>query len=218
MSRAVLTLNSYNYGAWSMRSWLLCRIAGLDFTEQIAAPDDPSTRAELLQLSPSFLVPFLERDGVKVWDTMAIAEYVQESLPDAGLLPSEPVARAHCRSISGELHSGFQSLRSALPMNIRRRYPDFKVWAGAEADIERVTAIWQDCLEKYGGPWLFGARPTMADALYAPECIRLRNYGIELDPRCAQYVSTVLACPEVVEWIARAEDEPETLTELEGDF
>ena len=218
MSHAVLTINSRNYGAWSLRSWLLCRMSGLEFEENMQRPDDPSTRAELLQLSPSFLVPCLEHDGVKVWDTMAIAEYLREVLPECGLLPADPVARAHCRSISGELHSGFQSLRSALPMNIQRRHAEFKVWPGAQADIDRVMAIWSECLTRYGGPWLFGAHPTMADAMYAPECTRFRTYQVALDAGCERYIDTVLDCREVRDWVEKAISEPDPLLELEGEF
>jgi glutathione S-transferase len=156
MSKATLTINSRNYGAWSLRGWLLCRMAGLDFAEDTIPSDDPSMRAELLVLSPSFLVPRLDHDGVRVWDTLAIAEYLNEILPKAGLLPTDRKARAHCRAICGEIHSGFSSLRAALPMNLKARYPGFKVWAGAEADIQRVATIWRDCLAAYGGPYLFG--------------------------------------------------------------
>jgi glutathione S-transferase len=215
---AVLTINSRNFGAWSMRSWLLCRLAGLDFEERVVEASDPASRAELLQLSPSFLVPSLECDGVKMWDTLAIAEYLHEVRPDAGLLPSDPAQRAHCRSICGELHSGFQNLRSAMPMNIKRWYPDFKVWSGVEPDIERVLAIWRECLQGYGGPWLFGAKVTAADALYAPECTRFQTYSVPLEPDVEAYVATVLACPEVTEWVGLAQAEPNELLELEGEF
>lgn len=218
MSHAVLTINSRNYGAWSLRSWLLCRMSGLEFQENVQQSDDPSTRAELLQLSPSFLIPCLEDGGVKVWDTMAIGEYLQETNPDAGLLPADPAARAHCRSISGELHCGFQSLRSALPMNVKRRHSDFKVWAGAQEDIDRVFAIWRECLTRYGGPWLFGGRPSMADAMYAPECTRFVTYGVDCDPACSAYIDTVLGCPHVVEWTTEAAREPDALDELEIEF
>ena len=118
--------------------------------------DDPGARAELLLLSPSFLVPCLTHDGVKVWDTLAIAEYLAEAKPDAGLLPNDRMARAHCRAVCGEMHSGFYNLRSALPMNLKAHHPGFKVWAGAQADIDRVMAIWRECLTTYGGPYLFG--------------------------------------------------------------
>jgi glutathione S-transferase len=125
MDRPKLTIASKNYGAWSLRGWLLCRLAGLDFDEITVSPDDPATRAELLLLSPSFLVPSLTTGKIKVWDTLAIAEYLNELFPEADLLPRDPVARAHCRSISGEMHSGFANLRSALPMNLKAHYPGF---------------------------------------------------------------------------------------------
>ncbi len=170
MAEASLTISSKNYSSWSLRGFLLCRIAGLDFEERIASWDDPATRAELLLLSPSFLVPCLEHGQVKVWDTLAIGEYLHEIKPGAGLLPTDQAARAHCRAVCGEMHSGFANLRSALPMNLKVRHESFKVWGGAQADIERVATIWRECLQKYGGPYLFGAAPTMADAMYAPVC------------------------------------------------
>lgn len=218
LGRTVLTINSYNYGAWSMRSWLACRLSGLDFEVASVDADDPSSRAELLMLSPSFLVPSLEVDGLKVWDTLAIAEYLQETQPGSGLLPADRAARAHCRSVSAELHSGFHSLRSALPMNIRARHQDFNVWPAAEADIERIAAVWADCLDRYGGPWLFGGRPTVADAMYSPECTRFRTYGVSLEPALAAYCRTVLDSADVREWTAAAGEEPDALLEPEGDF
>src|ERR1700733_4384075 len=151
MTTTTLTIASKNYGSWSLRGWLLCKMAGLDFEEKHVGADDPSTRAELLLLSPSFLVPALKHNGIKVWDTLAIAEYLNEEFPKAGLLPKDKAARAHCRAISGEMHSGFTNLRSALPMNLKSHYPGFKVWAGAQADIDRIAALWRDCLSTYGG-------------------------------------------------------------------
>ena len=142
---ATLTIASKNYGSWSLRGWLLCKMAGLAFDEELAKSDDPSTRAELLLLSPSFLVPCLTHDGVKVWDTLAIAEYLNEWNRDAKLLPAQRGPRARCRAVCGEMHSGFSNLRSALPMNLKAHYPGFKVWAGAQADIERITTIWREC-------------------------------------------------------------------------
>ena len=120
--------------------------------------DDPGARAELLLLSPSFLVPCLTHDGVKVWDTLAIAEYLAEANPEAGLLPADRAARAHCRAICGEMHSGFYNLRSALPMNLKAHHPGFKVWAGAQADIDRVRGHLARVPATYGGPYLFGRR------------------------------------------------------------
>src|SRR3974390_529755 len=156
MAKATLTLASKNYGSWSLRGWLLCRLSGIDFVEQPGSATDPTLRAELLLLSPSFLVPCLTHDGVKVWDTLAIAEYLNEVRPDAGLLPADRAARAHCRAISGEMHSGFANLRSALPMNLKAHHPNFKVWAGAQADTDRIAFIWRECLDTHGGIFLFG--------------------------------------------------------------
>src|SRR3954463_8177247 len=115
MTEATLSINSRNYGSWSLRGWLLCRMAGLDCAVEMSGLDDPSSRAELLLLSPSFLGPCLTHEGIKVWDTLAIAEYLNELKPDAGLLPESRAARAHCRSICGEMHSGFSNpaLRAA---------------------------------------------------------------------------------------------------------
>jgi len=218
MAEATLSINSRNYGSWSLRGWLLCQMAGLDCEVQMSGIDDASSRAELLLLSPSFLVPCLAHDGNKVWDTLAIAEYLNELKPGAGLLPEARGARAHCRSICGEMHSGFSNLRSALPMNLRAHYPAFKVWAGVQADIDRVVAIWRECLAKYGGPFLFGANPTTADAMYAPVCTRFITYDVKLDPVCAAYCDAVMGLPEMQEWVAAAKAEHEEVLELDVEF
>ena len=218
MAEASLTVSSKNYSSWSLRGFLLCRMAGLDFDERVAPIDDPATRAELLLLSPSFLVPCLDHGQVKVWDTLAIGEYLNETRPGAGLLPADPVARAHCRAVCGEMHSGFANLRSALPMNLKVRHETFKVWGGAQADIERVATIWRECLQRYGGPYLFGAAPTMADAMYAPVCTRFATYDVALDPASAAYRDLMLRFPAMVEWTAAAKAEPEELEELDVEF
>jgi glutathione S-transferase len=217
MTPATLTISSKNYSSWSMRGWLLCKLAGIEFEEQVMPLDDPSTRAELLLLSPSFLVPCLTHDGIKVWDTLAIAEYLAEARPNAGLLPSAPSARAHCRAICGEMHAGFYNLRSALPMNLKAHHPGFKIFAGAQADIERVCTIWRECLKQYGGPYLFGEL-TMADALYAPVCTRFLTYDVKLDPVCAAYCRAIMDWPAVAQWLSDALAEPAELEELEVEF
>lgn len=217
-AKASLTIASKNYGSWSMRGWLLCKLAGLDFEEQQVASDDPSTRAELLLLSPSFLVPCLTHDGVKVWDTLAIAQYLVETFPDCGLVPKDRAARAHCRSICGEMHSGFTNLRSALPMNLKARHPGFKVWAGAQADIDRVISIWRECLATSGGPYLFGAAPTMADAMFAPVVTRFVTYDVKLDSDCAAYCRAIMDLPAVKEWVEGAMAEPDEVVELDVEF
>jgi glutathione S-transferase len=217
MTPATLTISSKNYSSWSMRGWLLCKLAGIEFEEQVMPLDDPSTRAELLLLSPSFLVPCLTRDGIKVWDTLAIAEYLAEARPNAGLLPAAPAARAHCRAICGEMHAGFYNLRSALPMNLKAHHPGFKIFAGAQADVERVCTIWRECIKEYGGPYLFGEL-SMADALYAPVCTRFLTYDVKLDAVCAAYCRAILDWPAVAQWLSDALAEPAELEELEVEF
>lgn len=216
--KATLTISSKNYSSWSLRGWLLAKFAGLDFQEVMVAPDAADVRKELLLLSPSILVPCLTHDGVKVWDTLAIGEYLHEINPKAGLLPTARAARAHCRAICGEMHSGFTSLRSALPMNLKRVFPGHKVWARALADIERIETIWRECIAQYGGPYLFGKKRTMADAMYAPVVTRFITYDVKLDALCHAYCEQIMAMPEMKAWIADAKKEIEDIDELDMEF
>lgn len=219
MTKPVLTISSKNYGAWSLRGWLMARLAGLDFVEKVIPPDDPSMKAEILLLSSSILVPSLLHSGITVWDTLAIGEYLNEILPKAGLLPADIKARAHCRAVCGEMHSGFSSLRGALPMNIKAKFTDFKVWSRAQSDIDRIVAIWKDCLATYKGPYLFGAQPCMADAMFAPVVMRFLSYDVALEPVCAAYCQRIVLLPAMQEWITAAKAEPEEAgDELEAEF
>ncbi len=196
----------------------MCRFAGLDFTERVIDSQDPGALAELLLLSPSFLVPCLEIDEITVWDTLAIGEYLWETRPGSSLLPSDPASRAKCRSVCGEMHAGFAQLRSALPMNVKAHHPGFKVFTGAQADIDRIVAIWEDCLATSRGPLLFGSAPTLADAMYAPVCTRFVTYDVDLPIGCSAYVEAVMALPDVREWMAAARTEPDALGELDVEF
>ena len=213
-----LTLSSKNYSSWSLRGWLMARFAGLDFKEEMVEQDDANARAELLLLAPSVRVPRLTHGDISVWDTLAIGEYLNEIKPKAGLLPADAAARAHCRSICGEMHSGFSALRAALPMNLKAHFPNFTVWSRAKGDIERVVEIWRDCLTRYGGPYLFGAQRTLADAMYAPVATRFLTYDVPLDEACAAYCQTLMAMPEMGEWVAAARLEPDDIEELEVEF
>jgi len=217
MTETTLTISSKNYSSWSLRGWLLCRMAGLKFIEEVVPVDDPANRAELLLLSPSILVPCLTHQGIRIWDTLAIAEYLNEVRPKAGLLPPDRVARARCRSICGEMHSGFSNLRSALPMNLKAHRPDFKIWAGAQFDIDRITTIWRECFGAYHGPYLFG-KLTMADAMYAPVVTRFLTYDVKLDADCAGYCDRIMALPDMMAWREAAMLEPEELEELDMEF
>jgi glutathione S-transferase len=214
--KATLVISSKNYSSWSLRGWLMTRMSGLPFEEQTVSIDDPTNRAELQLLSPSVLVPRLIHAGVTVWDTLAIGEYLDEMRPEAGLLPAARAARAHCRAICGEMHAGFSNLRSALPMNLKAHRPGFKIWSGAQADIDRITTIWRECLSG-PGPYLFGA-PTMADAMYAPVVTRFLTYDVPLDPVCAAYCQRIMALPDMLEWVAAAKAEPDALEDLEVEF
>jgi glutathione S-transferase len=218
MAKPTLTIASKNTGSWSLRAWMLCKLAGLEFDEVQVNPNDPATRAELLLRAPSFRVPSLAIEGVYVWDTLAIGESLNERCPEANLLPTDPKARAHCRSICGEMHSNFSNLRSALPMNIRARYDHFPVWTGAQSDIGRVREIFQKCLETYGGPFLFGEVPTMADAFFAPVVCRFVTYGVELNETQTKYCDAVRSLPAMQEWIEGAGLEPEVIEELDAEF
>lgn len=218
MAKAQLTLSSKNYSSWSLRGWLLCKLAGLEVEEQIVSLDDPANRAELLLLSPSVLVPRLTHEGASVWDTLAIAEYLNELYPDAGMYPADRITRAHCRSISGEIHSGFTNLRSALPMNLQVRHKVFPIFSGAKPDIERVETIWQECLTRYGGPFLFGASPTVADAMFAPVATRFLTYAVSLSDKSAAYCDTIMAWAPMIEWMAAAKAEPAEIIELDVEF
>jgi len=208
MAKAVLTISSKNYGAWALRGWLMARLAGLPFTEKVISPDDPEMKAEMLLLSASMRVPALDHDGVHVWDTLAIGEYLNEVCPDAGLLPADRAARAHCRAICGEMHSGFSALRSHCPMNIEAQLPDIGalVWrdqAAVRHDVARLSELWTDALSQHGGPMLFGEF-SVADAYFAPVCMRLHTYRLPLSEPVAAYVERVRALPGVQAWIQDA--------------
>ncbi len=218
MNGATLFISSKNYSSWSLRGYLLTRLAGLDVDIEVVSPDDPTNRAELLMQSSSIRIPYLVHDDVTVWDTLAMAEYLNELFPKAAMLPADRIARARCRSISGEMHSGFSALREALPMNLRLFRPGFTVWSAVQADIDRITEIWRDCLGEWGGPFLFGRHCTIADAMYAPVVTRFRSYDIAQDEICRRYCQQIMAWAPMREWFAAAQKEPEQIDELDIEF
>lgn len=218
MAEATLLISSKNYSSWSLRGYLLAKLSGIDFQEEHVAPDDPRAREELLMRTSSILVPCLIHGDISVWDTIAIAEYLNEIRPEAAMLPAEKQARARCRSISGEMHSGFAALRSSLPMNLRFHKPGFTVWSSAQADIDRITGIWRDCLAQWKGPFLFGASPTIADAMYAPVVTRFLSYDVAVGPVCLDYCRTIMEWPPMVAWVADSHSEPQEIIELDLDF
>jgi glutathione S-transferase len=218
MADATLLISSKNYSSWSLRGYLLARMAGLAFEEKVVDPDDPTNRKELLMQSSSIRIPALMHNDVMIWDTLAIAEYLNEMFPDAHMLPEDRLARARCRSVSGEMHSGFAALREACPMNLRLFRPKFAVWSAVQADIERITEIWTECLSYWKGPWLFGDRPSVADAMYAPVVTRFRSYDVKVSQSCERYCHHIMAWSDMRAWVAAAQKEPEQIDELDIEF
>ena len=133
-------------------------------------------------------------------------------------MPAEQGARAHCRAICGEMHSGFSALRSSLPMNIKAHFAGFKVWSRAQADVDRILEIWTECLQTYDGPYLFGDKPCLADAMYAPVVTRFLTYDVPLPPVCVDYCKQIMSLPAMKEWVAEAKKEPDEIDELDAEF
>jgi glutathione S-transferase len=218
MAAFTLVVGNKNYSSWSLRAWLAARLAGIEFEERLVRLSEPGARAELLRHSPAGKVPVLKHGARLVWDSLAIAEYLAEQRPRAGLWPADPDARALARSIAAEMHAGFAALRRHMPMNLRRHLPGKGQGPGVAADIERIQALWQDCRNRFGasGRYLFGA-PGAADAMYAPVATRFRTYGVALEPVAEAYVEAVLALPAFLEWQAAALEEPWIIAEDEVD-
>ena len=212
---ATLVISSRNYSSWSLRGWLLVRLAGLACDVRRVESTDAVARAELLLQTASIRIPYLEHDGLKVWDVLAIAEYLHEMFPEAHMMPADRAARATCRSISGEMHAGFNALRASLPVNLRASRPNFPIWSGVRADIDRITDIWRDCIASWGGPYLFGGHLSVADAMFAPVCTRFETYDVALDPVCDAYKHAILATADMRAWKKEALLEPDEVSELE---
>lgn len=208
MADFTLTIGNRNYSSWSLRAYLALSHVGVAFDEVLVPLDLPETRAAILARSPSGRVPALRHGDVTVWDSLAIAEYLAETFPEAKLWPDDRAARALARSISAEMHSGFAALREHMPMNLRGRWPGRGRTRGVIADIERVLAIWRECRARAaGGPFLFGTFGA-ADAMYAPVCARFVTYDVAMDDVAKAYVGAVVAHPAMVRWARAAASEP----------
>ncbi|HZA67822.1 MAG TPA: glutathione S-transferase family protein [Geminicoccaceae bacterium] len=216
MSAFTLVVGNKSYSSWSLRGWLAARAAGVPFDEVLIRLSEPGSKAKLLEHSPAGRVPVLKHGERTVWDSLAIIEYLAEVCPQAGLWPTDPAARAHARSISAEMHAGFQALRSHMPMNLRKSLPGKGRGRDVAEDVERICAIWSDCRARFGAgePFLFG-RFTAADVMYTPVATRFRTYAVELDDVCQAYVDAVLARPDFLEWHAAALEEPWVIEEDE---
>ena len=208
-----LYIGNKNYSSWSMRPWVLLRQAGIAFEEVRVRFDSFDAGSEFKRaigpLSPTGKVPALVDGGLVVWDTLAIAEYVAETHPDRHLWPQDAAARARARSVCAEMHSGFTALRSHCPMNIEADLADTGalIWrdkAGVRADVQRLVDMWSALQQEHGGPLLFGKAFTVADAYFAPVCMRLHTYGLPVPPHIAAYVQRVRELPGVKAWIDEA--------------
>jgi glutathione S-transferase len=215
-SEFTLVVGNRNYSSWSLRGFLAARAAGVPFDEVLVRLSVPGSKDELLKHSPAGKVPVLRHGEVRVWDSLAIIEYLAEIRHDAALWPTDAAARAHARSIAAEMHAGFQALRAHMPMNLRRSLPGKGRGRDVAEDIERVCAIWRHCRTHYGadGPFLFG-RFSAADAMYTPVATRFRTYAVELEGVCQAYVDAVLARPDFLEWHEAALEEPWVIEEDE---
>ena len=216
-----LYVGNKNYSSWSMRPWVLLRQAGIAFDEVMVrfdsfADDGNSTFKNTLKaLSPTGKVPLLVDGDLVVWDTLAIAEYLAEQYPDKALWPIEKAARARARSICAEMHAGFTALRSSCPMNIEASLPEVGALAwrdkpAVRAEVARLVAMWQAVLDEHGGPLLFG-KFTIADAYFAPICMRLKCYALPLPAGIAAYVERVCALTGVRQWMDEARAEKDFL-------
>lgn len=210
MVKPLLVIGNKNYSSWSLRPWLVLKHLDVAFDELRLPLDSDRFHREIGHHSPSGRVPVLCDGALRVWDSLAICEYLAERYPEARLWPADPAARAMARSVCAEMHSGFSALRLELPMNCRARGRKVVIGPEAAADIARIEAIWSDCLNRHGGPWLFGAY-SIADAFYAPVVLRFTGYRVALGETSRRYMATALADPALEDWLAAGRAETEVI-------
>jgi glutathione S-transferase len=214
-----LIIGNKNYSSWSFRPWIAMKVAGIAFEEVLISLSAPDFKQRVLQHSPAGRVPILVDDGVTVWESLAILEYLAEKFPAAGLWPAEREARAHARAIAAEMHAGFAPLRRHCPMNFWRPPKPHPLPAEVAADVARIDAVWADCRQRFGrgGPFLFG-RFTAADAMYAPVVSRFMTYEVAVGSASRAYMEAVAALPAWAEWREAALKEPWVLPHDEPDW
>jgi glutathione S-transferase len=214
MTQLTLVIGNKNYSSWSLRPWLAMKQAGLDFAEVRIPLDMPTTHQEIRRYSPSGRVPVLRHGELTVWESLAICEYVAECFAP-NLWPEDTVARALARSVSAEMHAGFQSLRENMPMDCRARLSDLSMKPSVQADIDRITTIWHECRHNFGsnGDLLFG-HFTIADAMFAPVVSRFVTYDVKLDSVAQAYADAIWTLPAMQEWLAAASSEVESIATL----
>jgi glutathione S-transferase len=209
MSEGTLYIGHRRYSSWSLRGWLAVKLAGLDVDIQVIRFERPGPTLAIAAISPNGLVPVLEHQGAKVWESLAICDYCAEFAP--GLWPADRVARAHARSIAAEMHAGFRGLRSAMWMNLGRDFTGLGRTEEALADISRIESMWADTRARFGtgGPFLFGADFTAADVMYAPVVARFLGWKPDISKWTAAYCEAMRAHPLMVEWYDAAAQEPD---------
>ncbi len=217
MPNLVLVIGNKAYSSWSLRPWLLMKHAGIAFDEIRVSLYEEGAKQKLLQYSAAGKVPVLKDGELTIWDSLAICEYLAEKHPEKQLWPAQPAVRAHARSVSAEMHSGFTNLRSQMPMNVRREIPGRGRTPEVAAEVTRIETIWNECRSRHGagGPFLFGAF-SIADAMYAPVVSRFRTYGVALGGAAALYAGAIHALPAMQEWIAGAHAETEVNPQYES--
>ena len=203
-----LVIGNKNLSSWSLRPWLALKHLRIEFREIKLMLDTPTFASEVAAYSPAGRVPVLIDGEVRVWDSLAICEYANEQVEGRGW-PADAGARAHARSLSAEMHSGFSALRETWPMNVVGRNIDVPATAAAERDVRRIEQIWTDCRSRYAadGPWLFG-QFSITDAMYAPVALRFNTYGrAPSAPAARDYLQHVVRDPHMQQWMRDAEDE-----------
>lgn len=215
MTGITLVIGSRNYSSWSLRPWMLLRHLGIEFELREFQFGSPEFEAEIPKLSPTRLVPVLIHGGLRVWESLAICEYVAELAGGRGW-PEDAAIRAQARSVATEMHAGFHALRLACPMNARASGRRVALTAPLERDLKRIGAVWSGCRRDHGerGPYLFGDF-SVADAMYAPIVLRVRSYGLPLSGLATRYLETMLADPFLAEWVEAAARESTVIPEEE---
>ncbi len=214
-----LIIGNKNYSSWSFRPWIALKAAGINFDEIVISLDAPDFKQRVLSESPAGKVPVLIDGTLRVWESLAILEYLAEKFPAIGLWPNEPAARAHARAIASEMHAGFGPLRGHCPMNMRRPIKKRELTPEVEANVRRIDAMWSDCRARFGtsGSFLFG-RFSAADAMYAPVVSRFASYAIDVGAASRAYMKAITALPAYIDWKAAAVQEPWVLAEDEPDW
>ena len=214
-----LIIGNKNYSSWSLRPWIAMKVAGITFDEEVISLDAKDFKARVTTISGTGKVPALADGNVRVWESLAILEYLAEKYPDGRLWPTDPAPRALARAVAAEMHAGFVPLRRHLPMNMWRPVAPRQLPPEVESNVRRIEAIWGDCRTRYGagGDFLFG-KFGAADAMYTPVVSRLHTYAVQVDAAARSYMDAVMALPAWGEWRTAALAEPWVLPEDEVDW